>query len=126
MTQEERLVRCPSNEWGRRVGRDEQPLMPTSAATLTARFDDHHWLEGDQDHEFPREFHDVIAAGGWVGMTIPEKYGGHRLGTTEATVDREGVSRSGDAMDAAGAIHPSCRRMQPVAVQRGSPRKPTA
>ena len=42
-------------------------------------------MEKDQAHEFPQEFYDAIAAGGWLGMTIPEEYGGHGLGITEAT-----------------------------------------
>ena len=45
-------------------------------------------------HEFPQEFYDAIAKGGWLGMTIPEEYGGHGLGITEATM----LARGGRAL----------------------------
>ena len=37
-------------------------------------------MEKDLAHEFPREFYDAFAEGGWLGITIPEEYGGHGLG----------------------------------------------
>ena len=51
-------------------------------------------MEKDQAHEFPQEFYDAIATGGWLGMTIPEEYGGHGLGITEATI----LARGGRAL----------------------------
>ena len=76
-------------------------------------------MEKDQAHEFPQEFYDAIAKGGWLGMTIPEEYGGHGLGITEATLLLEEVARSGAAMNGASAIHLSIFGMQPV-VKHGS------
>ena len=73
-------------------------------------------MEKDQAHEFPQEFYDAIASGGWLGMTIPEEYGGHGLGITEATILAEEVARSGGGMNAASAIHLSIFGMQPVVV----------
>ena len=93
---------------------EDQQLIRTSVAKLAARFDDHYWMDKDQKHEFPLEFYDAIAVGGWLGMTIPEEYGGHGLGMTEATLLLEEVSRSGGAMNAASAIHLSIFGMQPV------------
>lgn len=49
-------------------------------------------------------------------MTIPEQYGGHGLGITEATLLAEEVARSGGGMNAASAIHMSIFGMQPVVV----------
>ena len=74
---------------------DDQELIRKSVAELASKFDDHYWMEKDQAHEFPSEFYDAIAKGGWLGMTIPEEYGGHGLGITEATLLLEEVSRSG-------------------------------
>jgi acyl-CoA dehydrogenase len=73
-------------------------------------------MEKDQKHEFPQEFYDAIVGGGWLGMTIPEEYGGHGLGITEATLLLEEVARSGGAMNAATTIHLSIFGMQPVVV----------
>jgi len=98
---------------------EDQELIRKSVAELCSRFDDHYWLEKDQAHEFPQEFYDAIAGGGWLGMTIPEEYGGHGLGITEATLLLEEVARSGAAMNGASAIHLSIFGMQPV-VRHGS------
>ena len=98
---------------------DDQQLIRKSVAELASKFDDHYWMQKDQAHEFPQEFYDAIAKGGWLGMTIPEAYGGHGLGITEATILLEEVARSGGAMNAASAIHLSIFGMQPV-VKHGS------
>ncbi len=98
---------------------DDQELIRKSVRELAQRFDDHYWMTKDQAHEFPQEFYDAIASGGWLGMTIPEEYGGHGLGITEATLLLEEVARSGGAMNAASAIHLSIFGMQPV-VKHGS------
>ncbi|HET6734119.1 acyl-CoA dehydrogenase family protein, partial [Mycobacterium sp.] len=78
---------------------EDQELIRKSVAELAGKFDDHYWMEKDQAHEFPQEFYDAIAKGGWLGMTIPEEYGGHGLGITEATLLLEEISRSGAAMN---------------------------
>jgi acyl-CoA dehydrogenase len=98
---------------------EDQELIRKSVAELAGKFDDHYWMEKDLAHEFPQEFYDAIAKGGWLGMTIPEEYGGHGLGITEATLLLEEISRSGAAMNGASAIHLSIFGMQPV-VKHGS------
>jgi acyl-CoA dehydrogenase len=95
---------------------EDQELIRKSVAELAAKFDDQYWMEKDQKHEFPQEFYDAIAGGGWLGMTIPEEYGGHGLGITEATLLLEEVARAGGAMNAATTIHLSIFGMQPVVV----------
>lgn len=95
---------------------EDQELIRKSVRELAARFDDQYWMEKDQKHEFPQEFYDAVAQGGWLGMTIPEEYGGHGLGITEATLLAEEVARSGGGMNAASAIHMSIFGMQPVVV----------
>jgi acyl-CoA dehydrogenase len=95
---------------------EDQQLIRSSVAELAAKFDDHYWMQKDLAHEFPTEFYDAIASGGWLGMTIPEEYGGHGLGITEATLLLEEVARSGGGMNAASSIHLSIFGMQPVVV----------
>jgi alkylation response protein AidB-like acyl-CoA dehydrogenase len=80
---------------------DDQELIRRSVAELAAKFDDQYWMHEDQTHEFPQEFYDAIAGGGWLGLTIPEEYGGNGLGITEATLLLEEIARSGAAMNAA-------------------------
>ena len=98
---------------------EDQQLIRAGVAELCRKFDDRYWMEKDQAHEFPAEFYAAIAGGGWLGITIPEQYGGHGLGLTEATILAEEVARSGGGMNAATAIHLSIFGMQPV-VKYGS------
>jgi acyl-CoA dehydrogenase len=95
---------------------EDQELIRKSVAALARRFDDHYWAEKDRTHEFPSEYYEAIAAGGWLGLTIPEAYGGHGLGITEASLLLEEVARSGGGMNAASAIHMSIFGMHPVVV----------
>jgi acyl-CoA dehydrogenase len=95
---------------------EDQETIRKSVAELAQKFDDHYWMSKDQAHEFPEEFYNAIARGGWLGMTIPEEYGGHGLGITEATLLLEEVARSGGGMNAASSIHLSIFGMQPVVV----------
>src|SRR5690349_24991286 len=94
---------------------EDQELIRKSVAELAGKFDDHYWMEKDQAHEFPQEFYDAIAKGGWLGMTIPEEYAGHGLGITEATILLEEVAPSAAAMNGASAIHLPTSAMQPGA-----------
>ncbi|MEU5761316.1 acyl-CoA dehydrogenase family protein [Nocardia sp. NPDC047648] len=95
---------------------EDQDLIRRSVAELCRKFDDQYWMAKDQAHEFPTEFYDAVAGGGWLGITIPEQYGGHGLGITEATLLAEEVSRSGGGMNAASSIHMSIFGMHPVVV----------
>jgi alkylation response protein AidB-like acyl-CoA dehydrogenase len=49
-------------------------------------------------------------------MTIPEEYGGHGFGITEATLLAEEVAKAGGGMNAASSIHLSIFGMHPVVV----------
>ncbi|MEU8896010.1 acyl-CoA dehydrogenase family protein [Nocardia sp. NPDC048505] len=95
---------------------EDQELIRESLRELLRKFDDNYWSERDRAHEFPAEFYETIARGGWLGITIPEEYGGHGLGITEAALLAEEVSRSGGGMNAASSIHMSIFGMQPVVV----------
>ncbi len=68
-------------------------------------FPDDYWLETDQTGEYPHAFRKAIAAGGWLGICMPEDVGGSNLGITEATVMMETVANSAGAQTAASAIH---------------------
>ena len=82
-------------------------------------FGDDYWRRHDENHEFPWKFYDAIAAAGWVGVAIPEAYGGGGGGIVEASVVLEEVARSGAAMNGASAIHVSIFGMNPV-IKHGS------
>ncbi|MGD9753869.1 MAG: acyl-CoA dehydrogenase family protein [Acidimicrobiia bacterium] len=82
-------------------------------------FPDTYWADMDERHEFPWDFYNAMAAGGWIGVCIPPEYGGAGQGITEATIILEEVARSGAAMNGCSAIHLSIFGMNPV-VKYGS------
>ena len=55
---------------------EDQQTIRAAVAELAGKFDDHYWMTKDQRHEFPTEFYDTFAEGGWLGITTPEEYGG--------------------------------------------------
>ncbi|MFN6548680.1 acyl-CoA dehydrogenase family protein [Mycolicibacterium nivoides] len=87
---------------------------------VTARFDDDYWAACDRDHRFPDEFYRSLAAGGWLGIAIPEEYGGAGQGITEASLLLQEIAQSGAAMNGCSAIHLTIFGMNPV-VKHGSP-----
>ncbi len=87
---------------------------------ICADFPDEYWSEKDEAHEFPWDFYDELAKGGWVGLAIPEEYGGGGQGITEASVMLEEIAASGAAMNGCSAIHLSIFGMEPVR-RYGSP-----
>jgi acyl-CoA dehydrogenase len=69
------------------------------------RFDDDYWAEKDRTHAFPFEFARAIAEGGWLGIAMPQEFGGAGLGVTEASIMMQEVGRSAGAFAACSTIH---------------------
>ncbi|WP_324742337.1 acyl-CoA dehydrogenase family protein [Tsuneonella sp. CC-YZS046] len=82
-----------------------------------APFDDEYWLARDDDGKFPREFHRAMAEGGWLGITMPEEYGGSGLGVTEAMTMMNEVAASGGGFAAASTIHINLFGPHPIVVK---------
>ena len=68
---------------------------------LCARFDETYWLQRDQTATFPEDFYRACADGSWLGIAMPEEYGGAGLGITEAAIMLQAVAESGAAMSGA-------------------------
>jgi acyl-CoA dehydrogenase len=83
---------------------------------ICARFGDDYWLAKDRDGGFPEEFHRAVAEGGWLGIAMPEAYGGSGLGITEAGVMMQAVAESGAAFSGASALHMNIFGLNPVVV----------
>ncbi len=77
-------------------------------------YPDSYWRDLDERHEFPWEFYKALAEGGWVGIAIPEQYGGGGCGIAEASIVLEEVAASGAAMNGCSAIHLSIFGMNPI------------
>src|SRR5499426_1299580 len=94
----------------------EQQQIRDEVRKLCVQFDDAYWLEKDRNGEFPHELHAALAAAGWLGIAMPEEYGGAGLGITEAVIMMQAISESGAAMSGASAVHMNIFGLQPVVV----------
>ncbi|MGH7947700.1 MAG: acyl-CoA dehydrogenase family protein [Candidatus Binataceae bacterium] len=81
---------------------------------LCTKYPDEYWRDKDARHEFPYDFFTSVAEAGWLGVAIPEAYGGSGLGITEAALVMREVAGSGGAMAAASAIHLSIFGVSPI------------
>ena len=94
----------------------EQEAIKSSVGQICARFGDDYWLERDRHGGFPTELHQALAADGWLGIAIPEAYGGSGLGITEAAIMMGTIAQSGAGMSGASAVHMNIFGLNPVVV----------
>ena len=97
----------------------EQDLIRDAVAKVCEGYPDEYWAQKDADHEFPWDFYNAMSEAGWIGIAIPEAYGGSGRGITEASIVLEEVAASGAAMNGATPLHLSMFGMEPV-VKYGS------
>lgn len=95
--------------------RDQQEIRD-AILKVCARFGDDYWLEKDREGGFPHEFYTAMAQAGWLGIAMPEAYGGAGLGITEAAVMMQAVAESGAAFSGASALHMNIFGLNPVVV----------
>ncbi len=62
----------------------QQQQLRAAIVDLCRRFDDQYWLDKDRDGGFPEEFYRAVADAGWLGIAMPEAYGGAGLGILDA------------------------------------------
>jgi acyl-CoA dehydrogenase len=93
-----------------------QEQIRVEVRKLCSQFDDGYWLQKDRSGDFPHELHAALAAAGWLGIAMPEEYGGAGLGITEAALMMQGIAESGAAMTGASAVHMNIFGLQPVVV----------
>ena len=94
----------------------DQLAIRDAIAKLCARFDAHYWLERDRHGGFPEDFYRAVAEAGWLGIAMPQAYGGAGLGITEAALMMQAVSESGAGFSGASALHMNIFGLNPVVV----------
>lgn len=95
-------------------GNDDHRILGDAIDALMRDFPDDYWMEKDRAHEFPWEFYNAFAAAGYLGLVVPEEYGGAGLGLAEGALVLSRVAGSGGALSAATAVHVSLFGMTPV------------
>jgi acyl-CoA dehydrogenase len=94
----------------------DQERIREAIAKLCARFPDDYWLARDREGGFPADFHQAFARDGWLGIAMPEEYGGSGLGITEAAVMMQAIAESGAGFSGASAVHMNIFGLNPVVV----------
>ena len=97
------------------ANQDPHEELREGVRRICADFPDEYWRRCENDHEFPWAFYEAVAAGGWVGIAVPEAYGGGGAGITEASILLEEIAASGACLNGCSAIHLSVFGMNPVA-----------
>ncbi len=99
---------------------DDRKALVAGVEALCEQYPNDYWLERDRDGEYPHAFHRDLAKAGWLGIAMPEEYGGSGLGMTEAALMMHTISRSGAGFSGASAVHMNIFGLNPVVVF-GSP-----
>ncbi len=102
---------------------EDQRAIRDAIERVCARFNADYWLKKDRDGGFPHEFHAAIAADGWLGIAMPEQYGGSGLGITEAALMMEAIAASGAGFSGASAVHMNIFGLHPVVVHASDEQK---
>jgi acyl-CoA dehydrogenase len=95
---------------------EDQTAIRAAIEKICADFDADYWLKKDTDGGFPEDFHRALARDGWLGIAMPEAYGGAGLGITEAALMMQVISQSGAGMSGASAVHMNIFGLNPVVV----------
>jgi acyl-CoA dehydrogenase len=88
---------------------EDQVAIRAAVEEICSDYNDDYWLKKDREGSFPEDFYHAMAAAGWLGIAMPQEFGGAGLGISEACLMMETVS-------AASAIHMNVFGLHPVVV----------
>jgi acyl-CoA dehydrogenase len=94
----------------------DQERIREAIAKLCARFDAEYWRTRDREGGFPADFHQALARDGWLGIAMPQAYGGAGLGILEAAIMMQAIAESGAGFSGASAVHMNIFGLNPVVV----------
>jgi acyl-CoA dehydrogenase len=95
---------------------EQQGAIRAAIERICEKFDADYWLAKDREGGFPHDFHKAFAEAGWLGICIPEDYGGAALGVTEAAIMMQTIAQSGAGLSGASALHMNIFGLNPVVV----------
>lgn len=94
----------------------DQEAIRTAVLKLCSQFSDDYWLKKDTKGDYPLDFHRIFAEAGWLGIAMPQEYGGSGLGITEAAILVQAVTESSAGGAGASSIHLNIFGLNPVVV----------
>lgn len=94
----------------------DQQRIHDAVSRLCTDFGDDYWLARDREGTFPLDFHQALASDGWLGIAMPEDYGGAGLGIAEAAIMMQTIAESGAGFSGASTVHINIFGLNPVVV----------
>ena len=82
-----------------------QEMLAQEVLALGSSFSLDYWRKLDEAGEYPWDFVKAFGQKGWLGVMIPEAYGGADLGVVEAGLILHGICLAGAGTSGASAIH---------------------
>jgi acyl-CoA dehydrogenase len=73
----------------------EQKMIVETAAEIANDYGPEYWREKDRKHEFPEDFWQSLVKAGFLGIVIPEEYGGSGMGMFELLLAMETLVSEG-------------------------------
>ena len=95
---------------------EQQQQIRDAVERVCAPFDADYWLRHDREGGFPDDFHRALADAGWLGIAMPEAYGGAGLGISEAALMMHTIAATGAGLSGASAVHMNIFGLHPVVV----------
>lgn len=74
---------------------DEQQLMQRVTREICGDYGLDYWRDKDEAEEFPHEIWDDLTEAGFMGLTVPQEYGGEGLGMEEVVAVGLALGRNG-------------------------------
>jgi acyl-CoA dehydrogenase len=94
----------------------QQHAMRDAIERLCQPFDADYWRRKDSEGSFPDDFHQSLASAGWLGIAMPQEYGGAGLGITDAALMMHTIAATGAGLSGASAVHMNIFGLHPVVV----------
>ena len=102
---------------------EDQRTIRAAIEKICAQFDDAYWLKKDREGGFPLDFHAAFARDGWLGIAMPQEYGGAGLGISEAALMMQTIAECGAGFSGASALHMNIFGLHPVVVYGSADQK---
>lgn len=77
------------------VETETHDMIREAVQDLSSDYDPAYWRKHVDEKRFPEEYWQDLADNGWLGVAIPEEYGGEGMGMLEMTMVIEELSRAG-------------------------------
>jgi acyl-CoA dehydrogenase len=100
---------------------DELTTMAAALRSTLAAFDEHYWTKCDLEKRYPEDYVAAMAEAGWLGMTIPEEFGGAGQSHVATVVALHEIAASGAGLNGCTPIHMPLFATAPI-VRYGSAR----